>query len=347
MPPKKRSTVQPSSRVTRSSTKKTTQRPTGAQSNTPAPPPQPSSASTSAPTDRNATGSRKRKQVVIDLNSSDDSEAESNPDGATMGNSQSRHKKRRQQESFAAKPAKKSAKKARTARAPSPDTLLTRWFDGLKGDSNEIMITDSVPWMESLSVSPEGIAFWVIAYWCEAKGGGIGPKEFIEGMKALDIDSNDALRRKLPSLLRDVAPGSDRFQKFYWFCYEFFKADDAKYLPLDMACAIFTALLDERSYNTKWTPPAEPNNHLKVEESIIWERFPHKHAFIEFLSSTPPPTKVITKDQYRQFIPFNQQVDIDFNGYAIETSVWPSLFDQFVTWSKEKQSKGGNSMDQP
>jgi len=48
------------------------------------------------------------------------------------------------------------------------------------------MITDSVPWMESLGVSPEGIAFWVIAYWCAAEGrGAIRLKEFMEGMKAL------------------------------------------------------------------------------------------------------------------------------------------------------------------
>ncbi|CUS10117.1 unnamed protein product [Tuber aestivum] len=346
MPPKKRSTVQPSSRVTRSSTKKTDQRTTGAQSNTPASPPKPTPAPMSAPTDRNATGPRKRKQGVIDPVSSGDSEAESKPDGVTMGNSQSRDKKRRQQEPPAPKSAKKSAKKTKPNRAPSPDTILTRWFDGLKGDTNEIMITDSVPWMESLGVSPEGIAFWVIAYWCEAKGGGIGLKEFKEGMKALAIDSNDSLRRKLPTLLRDVAPSSDRFQKFYWFCYEFFKAEDAKYLPLDMACAMFTVLLDERSYSTKWTPPAESNNTLKAKDPIIWEKFPHKHAFIEFLGSTPPPTKVITKDQYRQFIPFNEQVDIDFNGYAIETSVWPSLFDQFVTWSKENQPKDEDPMDQ-
>jgi len=88
-----------------------------------------------------------------------------------------------------------------------------------------------------------------------------------------------------------------------------------------MACEMFTVLLDERSYSTKWTPPTESNNSLKVKESIIWEKFPHKHAFLEFLGSTPPPTKVITKDQYRQFIPFNEQVDTDFKGYAIETSV--------------------------
>ncbi|KAG0639534.1 Cullin binding-domain-containing protein [Tuber brumale] len=347
MPPKKRPTAQPSSRITRSSTQKTTQRSTGAQSNTPAPPSQPSSASMSASTGRNATSSRKRKQAVIDLISSGDSEAEPEPDGATMGNSHSRHRKRRQHEPPAAKPTKKSAKKPRTARAPSPDTVLTHWFDELKGDTDEIMLTDSVPWMESLGVSPEGIAFWVIAYWCGAKGrGAIELKEFMDGMKALGIDTNNSLRRELPTLLRDIAPGSDQFQKFYWFCYEFFKAADAKYLPLDMACAIFTALLDEGSYSTEWTPSAESNNTLKAKKSISCEKFPHKHAFMEFLGSTPPPTKVITKDQYRQFIPFNEQVDTDFNGYTIETSVWPSLFDQFVTWSKEKQSNDEDSMGQ-
>lgn len=113
MPPKKRSTVQPSSRVTRSSTKSTPQRLAGTQSSIPAPPLQPSSASMSAPIDRNATGPRKRKQVVIDPVSSGNSEPELEPDGATMGNSQSRHKKRRQQEPPAAKPTKKSSKKAK------------------------------------------------------------------------------------------------------------------------------------------------------------------------------------------------------------------------------------------
>ena len=131
---------------------------------------------------------------------------------------------------------------------------------------------------------------------------------------------------------------------------------------------MFTALLDERSYSIKWTPPTESNNSLEAKGSRVWGwdlLFPHKDAFIEFLGSTPPPTKVITKDQYRQFIPFNDQVDIDFKGYTIETSVcrhfpsllpWaqdltcailgPSLFDQFITWSKEKKSMDENSMDQ-
>jgi len=56
------------------------------------------------------------------------------------------------------------------------------------------MITDSVPWMESLGVSPEGIAFWVIAYWCEAEGtGAIKLKEFVEGMKDLGRVSCESL----------------------------------------------------------------------------------------------------------------------------------------------------------
>ncbi|RPA90248.1 hypothetical protein L873DRAFT_473102 [Choiromyces venosus 120613-1] len=347
MSPKKSSAVQPSSsRVTRSSARKTT-----AQSSTPAPLPQPSSASMSAPTGRNATGPRKRKREVVNLISDDDSGPESERDGTTMGNSQSRHKERRRQETPPGKPARKSSRKNKakivTARAASPDTILTCWFDELKGSNDEITMMESIPWLQTLGVSPDGIAFWVIAYWCEAKGeGSIKLKEFIEGMKALDIYSNDTLRRELPNLMQLVAPGSERFQKFYWFCYEFFKAPDAKYLPLDMACEIFNIILDETTYNTKWAPPGESKNPLKVKQPISWERFPHRHAFLEFLKSTPQPTRVITKDQYRQFLPFNEQVDLEFEEYTIETSVWPSLFDQFVAWRKEKLPKDENSMDQ-
>ncbi|RPB14558.1 hypothetical protein P167DRAFT_572288 [Morchella conica CCBAS932] len=244
-------------------------------------------------------------------------------------------------------PKKKAAasptKKARTTtttpkkRANTPFSLRTceNWFESLEDPESPGNITyRTIPaWLEELGVSAEGVVFYVIAWICKAKQTfTISREEFLYGMNTLVADSNEALVRKLPSMLKEVSPSHSNktFDTFYKFCFNYFKPADVKNITMEVAQELFTSLLDVNRYSLSWTPSEENANECGEKEGD----FPHRKAFVDFLGQSS--LQVITRDQYEQFLPFNKHVPWDLVGFNEEESTWPTLMDNYIAWRKEK-----------
>lgn len=142
---------------------------------------------------------------------------------------------------------------------------------------------------------------------------------YLETIKADSFpsaDSNEALVRKLPSMLKEVSPSHSNktFDTFYKFCFNYFKPADVKNITMEVAQELFTSLLDVNRYSLSWTPSEENANECGEKEGD----FPHRKAFVDFLGQSS--LQVITRDQYEQFLPFNKHVPWDLVGFNEEES---------------------------
>lgn len=111
------------------------------------------------------------------------------------------------------------------------------------------------------------------------------------------------------------------FDKFYKFCFSYFKPTDVKNLTIEVASELLTSLLDPVRYSLQWIPPLE--NEVE-EPGETKGDFPHRKAFVEFLGQGT--VQVITRDQYEQFVPFNRDVPWNLEGFKEEESTCEFLY---------------------
>jgi len=71
-----------------------------------------------------------------------------------------------------------------------------------------------------------------------------------------------------------------------------------------------------------------------VFSQVPGKQSPHIATFVEYLNSKDNILS-INGDQWKSFVQFSKQVDADLTGYT-EDDPWPSLFDEYVSWRKEK-----------
>ncbi|RKO93421.1 Cullin binding-domain-containing protein [Blyttiomyces helicus] len=129
------------------------------------------------------------------------------------------------------------------------------------------------------------------------KMGRLSKTEWLNGMTSLHQFSTIFDR---PTEYRDL----------YEYAFAFTRSDDSqKSIVVESAQAMWTIV----------TPPS---------------RFPHVSSFFEFLEERKP-VKVINKDQWKNFIEFVTTVDEGLVGYD-DSSAWPTLFDEYVEWKREK-----------
>lgn len=131
------------------------------------------------------------------------------------------------------------------------------------------------------------------------------------------MDSNEALLRKLPKILKETSPSfaNETFDDFYKFCFNYFKPADAKNLEREVGAELYSGLLDPDRYSLTWIPTQSDQEPGETKGD-----FPHRKAFVKFLNQEPYPVQVITRDQYEQFVPFNRDVPWNLEGFKEEES---------------------------
>lgn len=139
------------------------------------------------------------------------------------------------------------------------------------------------------------------------------------------IDSNEKLLHKLPDILGTVSPShsSPEFKEFYKFCFNYVKSGGpvgAKNIELDMAIEFLAMALDRSRFSTTYTPPIDAAEPTTVRSTTLSSTkadgdFPHLYAFVEFLKAKTP-VKVMNRDQWESFVPFNKSVGWDLEGYS-------------------------------
>ncbi|KAI8996074.1 Cullin binding-domain-containing protein [Gaertneriomyces semiglobifer] len=159
---------------------------------------------------------------------------------------------------------------------------------------------------EDLGISLESIEILIVARKLNAKNMGFFTKdEWLDGMRRMEVDSTEKLKMRLPEL-RLAYEKPAEFRDLYMFAFDFAKENDArKYLSLELATGLWNLLMP-------------PDKHAHVSK------------FLTFLSEEKP-VQAINKDQWKSFLDFSETVKEDLTGYD-ETSAWPVLFDDYVTW---------------
>ena len=158
---------------------------------------------------------------------------------------------------------------------------------------------------------------------------------YINAMNALTqppgrAKSNEQLMDRLPGLMATVRPNKarpampgrvDEFRPFYKWCFNHFKPEGQKNVPVDVAQVLFQTLLDADKYSPSWQPPA-PTANGDYARGCTPGDFPHVNAFVEFLNGEPKPVQVITRDQYEQFYEFNSSVGWDLREHSEDSACW-------------------------
>ncbi|KAI5820948.1 Cullin binding-domain-containing protein [Pyronema omphalodes] len=209
------------------------------------------------------------------------------------------------------------------------------WWDEVTGHSNaEILDGEGFQkWIEDLKLDPSGIFMYLILYKCQANTSmTITKEQFIRFMDSIGVKSNSQLLTVLPTLLSEIRPCREpcpnpNFKAFYKWCFQHFKPEGQKGMPVDFAEIILQTLLDPTRYHPDWVLDDYPPKN---------EEFPHVDAFCEYITqSEPRPVHVINKDQFEQFYEFNLAVSWSAVEHS-EDSAWPALIDSYVAWKREK-----------
>jgi len=155
--------------------------------------------------------------------------------------------------------------------------------------------------------------------------GEISKEGFLKGLEGLHCFSVEQILHNRDRFLAqlkvsfDRPPASyqatpvDHFLTFYNFCFELLKPDGKKYVEKDMGCAALLAI---------W-------------KQVPGRESPHIDTFVEFLNSNDKILS-INQDQWKSFVLFSRQVDASLTDYT-EDDPWPSLFDDYVAWVREKR----------
>ncbi|KAF8473865.1 hypothetical protein BDZ91DRAFT_650778 [Kalaharituber pfeilii] len=197
------------------------------------------------------------------------------------------------------------------------------WFSNYEDEMDENVMSPTMAnkWLEDLGISPEGATYYIIAWKMEAKSMlKLTKGEFVTGMTKLGVDSNEKLLDVLPSILEQTAPSPDapEFRAFYKFIFNYSKSDSkpgAKNVELDVAVEFLNMVLDRDRYRIDYATRSQDDEMEIPGGRKADGAFPHVLTFIEFLKKVRP-VKVINRDQWESFLPFNKSVGWELEGYS-------------------------------
>jgi len=138
--------------------------------------------------------------------------------------------------------------------------------------------------------------------------------EWVKGFRALEVDSLEGLREKVPRL-RARLEDPDYFKRLFQYTFKF-AASSRKNLAKDQAAAYIGLLLP----TGKWALSDD---------------------FCEFLTSEGGfAGQSVPEDTWRLTLDFAQRVEPDLSNYDDDESggAWPVMHDEFVDWLREKRA---------
>ncbi|KAK6515215.1 DCN1-like protein 4 [Arthrobotrys conoides] len=375
MPPKKKSSVSADTNIT----PPTTRRLTRSSSNlTSAKSPAKSTAEVTASVDADMGSAVSKAKALKSRKSrkSNGAEVEQNvstaskPDQPTADESATANGKGKRKTTTAAEQKTTTAKKPKVSKStddiPNEDAVVIptvvskpakaskksqpknagEWFDlyASAEDPSQIDVPGIIRLLEDLSVKFESAAIYVLCWKLGLPAMGSIPREkWIEGMKKYSVANNTQLLKALGGWLQQVkpvSPPSDEFLSFFKYMFQFSKnSPEARTIPTENAVAALAFVLNPSTYDLKYDP--------ETAAPLSWEQHPYPHAtpFLEFLAEKQP-VKVINKDQWESFVPFNRSVEYMLGNYDPE-GAWPALYDLYVDWRKERDGLTIGPQDGP
>ncbi|KAF3941831.1 hypothetical protein ABW19_dt0209870 [Dactylella cylindrospora] len=230
--------------------------------------------------------------------------------------------------------------------APAKPKTVEDWYStyASSDDPEQIDIPGIIRLLEDLDIKFDGASIYILCWklGCGAMGS-IPKKNWVDGMNKHGIKNNTQLLKTLADWLKDTkptSPPSDTFLQFYKFMFNFSKpTPETRSVALDSATAVLSFLLDPVAYDLRYDPETATPLASDVHP------YPHTAPFLRFLVEKQP-VKVINKDQWDSFVPFNKSVNYNLDNYNPE-GAWPALYDQYVDWRKETEGLEIGSKDAP
>lgn len=189
-----------------------------------------------------------------------------------------------------------------------PDTThLEELFNKYKDEHSDMILVDGVTLLcNDLEVDPQDIVMLVISWHMRADTmGEYSEQEFVDGLVALEIDSIEKFREKIPSIRSDLKD-DQKFREIYNFAFDWAKEKGQKSLALDTAIELWQMLFAEKPW-----PLLDD-----------WCKFLQTHH-----------NKAMSKDTWSQLVEFIMQ-GVDPGNYD-PGAAWPCLIDDFVEYLNE------------
>ncbi|WZN63947.1 defective in cullin neddylation protein [Chloropicon roscoffensis] len=188
--------------------------------------------------------------------------------------------------------------------------VLEKIFKEYKDKDEDLVMAEGIGrFCDDLGVDPsDPITLVISRYMAAATMGEYTKDEFFRGFQRLNCDSVSAMKKKLPTLRKELSD-DDKFKDTYEYAFGFSREKGQKSLTLDTAIGMWKLLFGiyEWTLCDSWCDFIETN---------------HK--------------KAITKDTWFQLFEFAKQFGDDLSNYD-EDGAWPYLIDEFVEWRQEQE----------
>lgn len=190
-------------------------------------------------------------------------------------------------------------------------------FDHYRDIGHDMILAEGIEkFCKDLDVKPEEFIVLILAWKFQAETMCCFTRcEFVQGCKALKVDSIKGIRSKFNDLILEVQ-NKQSFRDFYRWTYKFGLETGQRTLPIEMAIILWRLIF------TRTEPPILQH----------WLEFLQKH----------PDIRGIPKDTWDMFLNFTEQVGDDLTAYD-DTEAWPSLFDDFVEFENDLRNQNVKS----
>lgn len=193
---------------------------------------------------------------------------------------------------------------------------LNALFETYRDENEDMILAEGIEQLcKDLQVSPDEFKVLVLAWKLNAEQMcRFTRDEFMNGLKAMRVDSVKGVQNRLPEIVNEVAQNADLFKDLYRFTFRFGldSASGQRILPTDMAVVLWRLVFTVRE------PPI-------LER---WLNFLERHQMI----------RGIPRDTWNMFLNFSEAVDDDLSSYD-DTEAWPSLFDDFVEYENDQANQ--------
>lgn len=189
--------------------------------------------------------------------------------------------------------------------------LLEKYFNQYRDEQEDAILAEGMEkFCSDLGVDPTEYIVLVLAWKFEASQMcRFTHEEFINGCQKMKVHDVKSLRSRFPEMKEEVKD-QDKFKSLYRFTFTFGldQSTGQRSLPVDMAIPLWELVFEQN-------------------------RTPILSEWCKFLKETN--VKGISRDTWNLFLPFSMTVNDDFSNYD-ESEAWPSLFDDFVDYQKQR-----------
>ncbi|XP_023232206.1 DCN1-like protein 3 [Centruroides vittatus] len=186
-------------------------------------------------------------------------------------------------------------------------------FEKYRDPNEDAILSDGIElFCQDLNVKPEEFKVLLLAWKFGAEQMcRFSRQEFVEGCKAMRVDSIPSIQSKLPELMVEIQE-PENFKELYRFAFKFGLEVGQRILPSEMAIQLWKLVFSQKE------PPILRR----------WLTFLEKH----------PNIRGIPRDTWNMFLNFSEAIGDDLSSYD-DTEAWPCLFDDFVEYENDQTNQ--------